>query len=409
MSPQEYPEPISVLFFPSDGISSFSVGMKPHACLLSLFAVLVFTGCQSPRLPAETARQNFYPIGIYCVDRTNDFASVQAAGFNVITGPATKEFLDDAQANGLKVLASPGTTAGPDFDPARARSVINAVGGHPALWAWYLVDEPDLNLISPEQVRRTQRFVKSLCPTKPTALVIYKGDNARDYANIADVTMVDRYPIPWLPLASFGQHVEMTRLALPPEKPLVAVIQAFDWNTARAELPDEKNTTMRPPTYAELRCMTYEALARGANGLFYFAFDTGAWKIREQTETWNALQRVVAEVNARLPLFRAEQLWWPKRQRFADPEQRFNAALQASITSCRLRVRNGNAFVPAGDYILAVNNTERAQNWSFTLPPGESVTAAVPVLDENRQLSAVEGWVSDDFKPYMAHVFGPLP
>ena len=383
--------------------------MKSHACLLSLFAVLMFAGCQSPRPPAATAPLDFYPIGIYGMDHTNDFAVVKAAGFNIITGPPSREFLDAAQANGLKVLASPGTTAGPDFDATRARAAIKAVGGHPALWAWYLVDEPDLNLISPEQVRQAQGLVKSLCSAKRTALVIYKGDNARDYANIADVTMIDRYPIPWLPLANFGQHVQMARLALPPGKPLVAVIQAFDWNIDLADLPDEKNTSMRSPTHAELRCMTYEALARGANGLFYFAYDTGAWKMRDQPETWNALKSVVAEVNARLPLFEAKPIWWPKRQWFINPAHRLNAALQVSISSCLLRVRDGNATVPAGDYILAVNSTERPQTWSFTLPPGKSVISAVPVLGESRGLSPAEGWVSDEFEPYAVRVFGPLP
>ena len=381
--------------------------MKSPAILPLLLAALVFAGCQSPRPAAVTAPPDFYPIGIYGVDRTNDFATVKAAGFNVITGPPAKEFFDAAQANGLKVLASPDTTAGPEFDPALARKAIRSVGGHPALWAWYLVDEPDLNLISPAQVRRSQAFVKSLCPGKPTALVLYKGDSARDFANIADVTMIDRYPIPWLPLANFGQHVEMARLALPPEKPLVAVIQAFDWNTDRAGLPDEKDTPMRPPTGAELRCMTYDALARGANGLFYFAFDTGAWKLREQPETWAALKSVVAEVNARLPLFRAEQVWWPKQQQFADPAHRFNAALQAGVTLRLLRVRAGNDAVPPGDYLLAVNTTERTHTFGFALPPGTS-PAAVAVLGEGRAVPPRAGWVTDEFAPFAVHVYGPL-
>lgn len=374
---------------------------------LSWLAALLIAGCRTAP-PTAAAERNFFPIGIYCVDRTNDFAKVRAAGFNVITGPATREFLDAAQAQGLRVLARPGTVAGPEFDAGRARETIGAVGRHPALWAWYLADEPDLNLISPEDVRRAHRFVKSLCPTKPTALVIFKGGNARHYANIADVTMIDRYPIPWLPLANFGQHVEMTRLALPPKQLLVAVIQAFDWNTDRGSLPNEKDTPLRPPTYAELRCMTYEALARGANGLFYFAFDTGAWKMREQPETWGALTNIVAEVNARRPLFQAETIWWPKQEHCADPAHRFNAALQVSVTSCLLRVRAGNAALPVGDYILAVNNTEQPQTWSFTLPPEANPAMPVPVLGEGRTLTPQADWVTEEFVPYGVHVFGPL-
>ena len=154
--------------------------------------------------------------------------------------------------------------------------------------------------------------------------------------------------------------------------------------------------------------MTYDALARGANGLFYFAFDAGFWKIREHPAVWDGLRRVVAEVNERLPLFRAEQLWWPRELKFADPARRFNAALQSSITVRLLRVRGGNAVVPAGDYILAVNTTEQAHTLGFTLPPENAKADAVAVLGEARSLAPAAGWLTDEFAPLAAHVYGPL-
>jgi len=401
-------------------------------------------GCRSPGLRENHAA---LPLGIYGVNSTNDFAAVKAAGFNLVTGPADRAYLDAARQHGLKVLAAPNTSAGPGFDPARARQAIRQFDGHPALWAWYLIDEPDLHEIAPDQVKHAQRFVKSLAPTKPTALVLFQGYEARDYANLTDLLLVDRYPIPWLPLANFGQHIQMARLALPPEKPLLAVIQAFDWSCFPELLPSERN--LRPPTEAELRCMTYEALARGANGLFYYAYDAGRWKIREHPATWDALTRVIAEVNARRPLFEAERIWWAKNHAFANPARRFNAALESSITSCRLRVHQGNATIPAGDYVLAVNNTERTQTYSFSVPerraedgrqqtdrgsgtaegmkPTEEVKQTeaesrnesgrseppapdfyVPIVGEGRTVAVKLGRVTDDFAPYAIHVFGPL-
>jgi hypothetical protein len=368
-----------------------------------LLAASLPVGCRTPA-PAP-ARLDFYPVGLYCVNDTNDFAAVRTAGFNVVAGPARAGFLDAAQANGLKVLASVDTVPGADFDRAKAGDAVKQFDAHPALWAWYLVDEPDLNRISPDDVRQAEAAVKSFSPTKPTALVLYDGHSARDYAGIADITMIDRYPVPWLPLANFGQHVGLARAALPPEKPLLAVIQAFDWSTDRADLPGVTNA-LRPPTHAEMRCMTYEALARGADGIFYFAFDTGAWKLRGQPETWDGLKRVVAEVNARLPLFRAERVWWPKQLWFGDPSRRFNAALESSVTLCLLRVQEGDPQWPAGDYLLAVNNTDQPQLCSFTLPPGRA--APVTAAGEGRQLSATQGWITDAFAPFGVHVYGPL-
>jgi hypothetical protein len=259
--------------------------------------------------------------------------------------------------------------------------------------------------------------VKAAGARKPTALVLYQGYQSLHYANIADIIMIDRYPIPWLPLANFGQHVTVTRLALGRNKPLMAVIQAFDWASCPEMLPGEKN--FRPPTYEELRCMTYEALARGANGLFYFAFDTGSWNIRQHPETWAALKSVVKEVNERLPLFQACPQWWPKGHRFGDPAHWFNAALQSSVTSTLLRVSHGNALVPAGDYILAVNNTEWNHEYSFALPRatggqaesrnGESrEQKSIRVLGEGRTIAPEKGRVSDKFAGYAVHVYGPL-
>lgn len=380
--------------------------VKRLVASLLLLAALLVTSCRALGPTTSTGR-DFFPVGIYCVDDTNDFATVKAAGFNLVTCPATRNHLDAAQANGLKVFAQPNTPAGKIFDDVVASKAIAQFDKHPALWAWYLVDEPDLNLISPDAVSRAADFIRSLHPTKPLALTVMRGNTARTYADSADLVLIDRYPIPWLPLASFGQQVELARLATPPAKPVIAIVQAFDWNTDRASLPDEKDTPLRPPTFAELRCMTYDALARGANGLFYFAFDTGTWKIREQPETWSALQKVVAEVNARRPLFQAEQIWWPKQQQFADPTQRFNAALQSSITSCRLRVLAGDKNFPHGDYLLTVNTTDRAQTWSVSLPP-ENAIADVPVFDEDRTLLPQAGWVTVEFAPYAVHIFGPL-
>jgi hypothetical protein len=364
-----------------------------------LFALLVgSSGCQHHRA-------SFYPLGIFSDATTNSFATLREAGFNIVQGPAQKGFLDAASASGLKVLASPGTSAGTNFNALTAQRVVAAIDSHPALWAWYLVDEPDLNRVSPTDVIAAHRFLRRSGARKPTALVIYQGATALHYANIADITMIDRYPIPWLPLANVPQHVQKVRLALGKTKPLIAVIQTFDWNAYAEQLPGEKD--LRPPTYEELRCMTYCALAQRATGLFYFAFETPKWKMEEQPETWDATKKVLREVNERLPLFQAEHLWWPVIHQFGDPTIRFNEALESSITSTLLRVRRGNDAIPPGEYILAVNTTNRKQTYSFWLP--ERRTGAVWVLGENRLIAIQNTWVTDRFEPYAVRVFEVLP
>jgi hypothetical protein len=362
---------------------------------LGLFLLLI--GCSACQHIAPP-----FPIGLYSVP-PSDLAQVRAAGFNVVTGPATKAYLDSAERRGLKVLASPGTSAGARFDANRARQIVARFDSHPALWAWYLVDEPDLNGVSPTAVRQAHRFLKNVGALKPTALVLYQGGEALNFGNIADLTLVDRYPIPWLPLANFPQHVRMARLALGKGKPLLAVVQAFDWTAYPRERPSE--VAMRPPTLLEIRCMTYCALARGATGIFYYCFNDGAWKLTAHPETWESVRKVVAEIHQRLPLFEGEPLWWPYVHEFPNSESGFNAALETSVIPTLLRVKHGNVAVKPGDYLLAVNNTEKQLTYRITLPRSR---ASIAVLGEGRSVPVEKGWLEDQFGPYAVHVYGPI-
>lgn len=368
-----------------------------HLLALGLILVSV-TGCRH-------TQPSFYPVGIYGVRGTNELAAVRNAGFNTVAGTAEKNYLDFADRVGLKVLAAPGTSAGPRFSADRAQKTVAQFDRHPALWAWYLIDEPDLHGVSPGDVRYAHLFVKRLGARKPTALVLYQGGESEHYANIADITMLDRYPIPWLPLANFPQHLRMARLAVPKGEPLIAVIQAFDWSYYPKLRPSD--VPMRPPTYEELRCMTYCALARGVTGLFYYCFADGSWDQRDHPIVWNDLQKVVGEVQERLPLFQAEHLWWPFVHQFpGHPSGGFNSALESSVISTLVQVSQGNAAVPAGKYVISVNNTGAPLTYRITLPRPQS--SNVPVLGENRTTPVIDGWLEDRFAPFAVHIYGPL-
>lgn len=373
-----------------------NVGVVLSLSLLCLVAVAL-TGCRA-------TKDSFYPIGIYSVPSTNDYREIRQAGFNVIAAGASQATLDAATRNGLRILASPGTSAGPQFDADAARRTVRAYDNHPALWAWYLVDEPDMHDVPPLHIREVHQFIKRLNAQKPTALVLYQGYEAQNYARLTDILMIDRYPVPWLPLANFPQHVRMARLGLGADKPLLAVIQTFDWSVYPELLKGKSN--LRPPTYEELRCMTYSALVRGANGLFYFCFNDGKWVIQKHEEVWRGLREVVDEVNGRLPLFKGEHVWWPHHHQFGDSAKGFNGALESSIAPALLRVKKGNEEVKAGDYVIAVNTTDQRHDYAVRLPG--RLDGNVNVLGEGRELDTKKGWIEDVFEPYSVHVYGPL-
>lgn len=347
---------------------------------------------------------DFYPLGIYSVSDPKDLPEIKASGFNLVTGPETRVFLDAARQHQVKVLATPGTQAGTNFNRRAALKAVSAVDRHPALWAWMLSDEPELNQVSPREVRQAWRTVK-LRGRKPATLVLYNASQAIHYAYDADFLMVDSYPIPWQPLALFGTQVRQARLALGPRKPLVAIIQAFDWACYPSVFEPEPN--LRPPSLAELRCMTYLALAERATGLFYFAFDSGEWKIKQHATTWRDLQAVVREVNDRLPLFQGVHQWLPVSQRFADRRDSFNEIHQNSLAIACLAVAKGSPTIPPGKYLLVINTTPRPVSPSLGI--ARLSAEFLTVVGENRILFPEDGWLKDTFEPYAVRVYGPIP
>lgn len=362
--------------------------------LLICLAAFV-TGCRH-------APEPFFPIGIYAPGSTNNFPLLKAVGFNTVVGPADRGFLDAAQRYGLKVLANPGTHAGPKFNPQQATRAVRTFDRHPALWSWYLADEPDMHGIPPWDVQAAHDWMKRAGARKPTSLVLYNGFEAPHYADIPDVLMIDRYPVPWAPLATFDQHVRLARHAAGQKKPLMAVLQAFDWSQYPEQMPEK--VAMRPPTYEELRCMVYSALVQGANGLFFYPFDDGRWRQLEHPETWEPLQRVVAEVNERLPLFMGERLWWPWRQALSyGGKKHRNAAEESAVVLGHFRVPEWATDSRPAELLIAVNTLEEAVEIRLKSPWPDA--QRLGMLGEGEAKVIVDGRLADRLAPYAVRVY----
>lgn len=372
--------------------------MNNFFCLgVGLILVFLGVGCKS-------TQPTVFPIGLFGVRDTNDFELVRGAGFNTVTGPASRPWLDCASAADLKVLVFPNGDPCRTTDSHSATRLVKQLDKHPALLGWYLCDEPDLRLIEPSRVLEACRLWKKVGATKPVAVTLYYGAAAAQYATDADIVLVDRYPIPWQPLVAFSQQLQLARLAIGPGKKLIGVIQAFDWSyhTNALSAPG----LFRPPTYAELRCMTYCALVQGADGLLYYTFDDGRWRMRDHLTTWCALHAVVSEVNARLALFTAKRRWWPKNHFYPNFSDGYNEALDSSIISTLVVVETDQGQCPRGEYLVTVNTTGKPIEYVVACP--WAGVLYVPVFEEQRVVSVVRGYMRDMFQPYDVHVYGPV-
>ena len=244
-----------------------------------------------------------FPICMYGVNDPKDVSLLKKAGFSCLQtyrqDPALlSQLAEAAQKEGMKTL----------FYPRRIledKTVAGQAQSWPVL-AWYLVDEPDVARWSRERVAESHRQAKETFPDHPTAIVVGQGKTAVPFYDLSDVFMVDWYPVPHLPLTSFGEQIALARAEIQktdrPDKPLWAVVQLFDWKEYKQYRPDNERIG-RFPTQEELRFMSYDAIMNGATGLFYFIFTTNGKPLPSAApDYWARIVPVTQEISSFRPV-----------------------------------------------------------------------------------------------------------
>ena len=241
-----------------------------------------------------------FPLCMYGINGPAELAAVKKAGFNCFQTYTQEPGKLAALAAGaarleLKMLAAP--------DKVIVSTYAAAARGWPML-AWYLCDEPDVQKMPPAELERLDRRVKAWDAEQRTAFVVGTGSAAYVYGATADALMVDWYPVPHLGLETVGIHVALVKAGVKwtdlkrPQKPVWAVLQAFDWR----EYPPQLTPPVgRFPTFDEVRFMSYVAIARGASGLFYFTFSHKDGPLTTKPELWAIYERIAGEINALRP------------------------------------------------------------------------------------------------------------
>jgi hypothetical protein len=225
----------------------------------------------------------WFPIGLYDVP-IEAVPLAAEAGFNlIVNSDTTTEYIDMTSAAGIRVA--------PYIRAERIPEEV-AAAAEKEIFAWYLMDEPDLNGMSPEEFHAFARRLRRHDKERPIFLTVWSPNRYFDYVEGADILAPNPYPIRSSNpvenhLESVGRTVDMA-LAAAAGRPVWTVLQTF-W---------AEPIWARNPTPDELRAMAYLALNHGSTGLIYFSYRSGDRTLPEHEELWRAVKRINGEVGA---------------------------------------------------------------------------------------------------------------
>ena len=298
----------------------------------------------------------FFPIGLYWL-RADDLAAVRALGFNSadyyyrLQSEQVADLMDAAARSGMQVLVELSdhirNLDAPDV--AAIDALVDRYRSHPALLAWYLIDEPAESGVSPEVTRRLYERLRQRDPYHPVLVVNNRPSTYAAHGRSCDLLAIDVYPVPNSPVSRVRERMDEAWWATGGSRPVWLIAQAFG---GTEHWP-------RPPTTAELRNMVFQGLVHGARGIFFYRYCTASERNIQPQPLWEEVQRLAGELRGLAPVLvepaAAEQAW------LADGEPGVDLALRRY----------------AGDYYLfAVNTTLSTRRVSISLERLPPITRA---------------------------------
>ena len=230
--------------------------------------------------------------------------------------------------------------------------IVKELRDHPALLLWYLNDERPVSMV--KQVTARHDLVVSLDDQHPTWTMSDKPVNVKSFLGSYEIIGADAYPIgnalpghPF-PIENVLKYARTARECSYGLYPLWHVPQAFSWGWFRKGRKDFID--MRYPTREEIRQMTWQYIAGGANGIIYYSFNTLRDNLKGSAfdGKWNELKEIAAEVKSFEDVFLTEE--------------------DAPVVTGMTASVGARAWRYGGDvWLLAVNATRNPQKVSLSL------------------------------------------
>jgi hypothetical protein len=346
---------------------------------------------------AENTKQSSvdnFPLGWYdSVENLNTPAKIAGEGMNFVvpyTGKYSnqeiKAYLDRAVTAGLKVILELPRKAVRVGGTGEVLRFVKEFKDHPAIFAWYLYDEPDYIQLAPEILEKLYQRVKTEDPKHSIAIAFTtKLDLVEPYLKASDIAMFSKYPCnynePEFSGLQDGAFAKITQNAA-----LVAQNQSQFWFILQSFGEDKQGNPAkyrrRLPTAAEQKYMLYSAVLAKADGLFF-------WTHYRSTQKWidSVLNPLIKDFKTYLPTIKTQVL---------DNKLAINnAQIQGNLYQ---NPTNSNLL------LIAINHSNSKVEAEMTVSENTRASSAT-VLTENRSVDLLQGKLKDTFTPYAVHIY----
>ena len=208
----------------------------------------------------------FFPLGMYWGRSTDAMLGIYTNGaFNCVMPyqPMTRETLDKLQEYGIRTFSCVNRLS---IGKGELLRRIEEQRGHPALLGWYVMDEVGVENVP--SLTDWYRFVREHDPDHPAYAVQDRVYDLREFMPATDVFGVDPYPVTEHPLSRVTEFTRGGERAVFGTRAFWNVPQTFAWKWYHPEMKERG----RFPTLEEIRSMSWQHIAGGANGLISYCF-----------------------------------------------------------------------------------------------------------------------------------------
>ncbi|MEM7758546.1 MAG: hypothetical protein AAF298_10530 [Cyanobacteria bacterium P01_A01_bin.40] len=338
-----------------------------------------------------------FPLGWYdSITNLDTPAQIADQGMNLImpyTGkhsvPEVKAYLDRAAAAGIMVMVEI-----PRIEVRRDHrwlitQFVKQLKNHPAVYGWYLFDEPEFTKMSPRILERVYRAIKAEDPQHPVAMAFGRLLYIRKYLKALDTVMYFKYPImdnspefSGLENGTFSKLLNTATVIAQKPQDVWFILQGY----GRDKYGRQTKFKRRLPTAAEARYMVYSGILAQADGLFF-------WTHYRSQQQWidSVLRPIIQELKNYLP---------------AIENETFNSRLgnEIAVDNSSIQARLYRNSTTQDLVLIAINHSNRKLNTAIAIKENIQVNSA-QVLSAKGSIDIYEGLLQDIFEPYGVNIY----